>query len=272
MKLERCSLNQYTVRQASLLEAADLCVRFGVPSIAVWRDKLAATGIDRAVRELQARSLRVSSLCRGGFFPYGTEAEHRARIDDNKRAIEEAAALGAGALVLVCGPAPDGDLPKARAQIAEGIAAMIPDARAAGLRIAVEPLHPMLVAERSAITTLTEANDLVDALGARETVGVIVDVYHVFWDVRVHAEIARAGASIFGYHVSDWVTPKNANDVAAARAMMGDGCIDLAAVGTAVAAAGYGGDVEVEVLNAALWESDPEAVMALTVERFARCV
>jgi sugar phosphate isomerase/epimerase len=268
----RLSLNQYTVRQSTLLETADLCARFEIPAIAVWRDKLAEAGVANAARELRARHLRVSSLCRGGFFPYATQAQHRERIDDNKRAIDEAAAVGASSLVLVCGPAPDGDLPRAREQIAEGIAAMIPDARAAGLRIAIEPLHPMLVAERSAITTLTEANDIVDALGARDTVGVIVDVYHVFWDARVHAEIARAGASIFGYHVCDWVTPKNVVDVAAARAMMGDGCIDIRGLSASVAAAGYAGDVEVEILNAALWHGDPAAVTALAVERFERCV
>jgi sugar phosphate isomerase/epimerase len=272
MNRSRCSLNQYTVRQLSLLESADACVKASIPAIGVWRDKLAELGLERASRELQARNLHVSSLCRGGFFPYETPSEKQSREDDNRRAIEEAAAIDAAALVLVCGPAPPGDLARARAQIEEGITMMIPDARAAGVRLAIEPLHPMLVAERSAITTLSEANDLAERLDPPGVVGVIVDAYHVFWDVRVKREIARAGRSIFGYHVSDWVTPNGASDIAASRAMMGDGCIDLHDLSEAVTSAGYDGDVEVEVLNSNLWGTDAAAVTALAMERFERFV
>jgi sugar phosphate isomerase/epimerase len=271
MSLERCSLNQYTTKPLSLIEAVDACVRYGIPAIGVWRDKVAALGLTAAKRELDARGLHVSSLCRGGFFPGRDDAERRAHRDENRRALEEAAALGADVLVLVCGPTLGTDIATARAQIADGIAGMVPEARAAGVKLGIEPLHPMMVADRSAVTTLTEANDLVAALDARDVVGVVVDAYHVFWDARLDVEVARAAGTILGYHVSDWVTPNGA-DVAAARAMMGDGCIDLDHLGRLVCDAGYARFAEVEVLNAQLWERDQESVLADVVERFERYV
>jgi len=272
MSLERCSLNQYTTKPLSLIEAVDACVRYGIPAIGLWRDKVAALGLTAAKRELDARGLHVSSLCRGGFFPGRDEAERRLHLDENRRAVEEAAALGADVLVLVCGPTLGTDITRARAQIADGIAAIVPDARAAGVKLGIEPLHPMMVADRSAVTTLTEANDLLDALDELDVVGVVVDAYHVFWDCRLDVEVHHAAGSILGYHVSDWITPNGAADVAAARAMMGDGCIDLAHLGGLVTGAGYEGFVEVEVLSERLWACDQESVLQAVVERFERHV
>ncbi len=266
MDKARLSLNQYTVKPWSLEQAVAGCVRHGIPAIAVWRDKLAEVGLARAVVLLRDAGLRASSVCRGGFFPASGAAERRKRIDDTRRGIEEAAALGAPTLVLVCGPAAGQPLAVARGQVADGVAACAADAAAAGVRLAIEPLHPMMIAERSVIATLGEANDLVERLGS-PAVGVVCDVYHVFWDVNVEREIARAGARIGGFHLSDWRTPRG--DVTADRAMLGDGCIDIASLAAHVARAGYAGDAEIEILNETAWrEADLDAWLATAVARY----
>jgi sugar phosphate isomerase/epimerase len=261
----RLSLNQYTVRPWSLEQAVNACVRRGIPSIAVWRDKIAEVGLDRAVKLLRNAGLRASSVCRGGFFPASSAADRAQRIDDTKRAIEEAAALGAPTLVLVCGPAAGQTLGTARLQVADGIAACVDEASAARVRLGIEPLHPMMIAERSVIATLGEANDLVAKLGS-PAVGVVCDVYHIFWDVRVEAEIARAGKDIVGFHLSDWTTPRG--DVTADRAMIGDGSIELPSLAAHVARAGYRGDVEIEVLNERAWHGDLDAWLDTAVNRY----
>jgi len=265
MDRSRLSLNQYTVKPWTLREAIGGCVRLGVPAIAVWRDKLHEHGAVAAARDLRACGLRVSSLCRGGFFPAPTAAERRARIADNQAAIEEAAALGAASLVLVCGPAAGASLSEARAMVADGIEAILPHAQACNVKLAIEPLHPMMIAERSVIASLGEANDLCERF-ASPHVAVIVDVYHVFWDARVNAEIARAGGSIAGLHLSDWRTPRG--DVTADRAMLGEGSIDLAGLAQAVDAAGYAGDVEIEILSATLWAGNLEQTLRTAVSRY----
>ncbi len=204
-------------------------------------------------------------MCRGGFFPAPSEAERQARIEDTRRAIEETAALGAPTLVLVCGPAAGQPLAEARAQVEAGIAACAPDAAAAGVRLGIEPLHPMMIAERSVIASLEEANDLVERL-ASPAVGVVCDVYHIFWNVHVEREIARAGTSICGFHLSDWRTPQG--DVTADRAMIGDGCIDIISLAEHVARTGYEGDAEIEILNETAWRGDLEPWLATAVRRY----
>jgi sugar phosphate isomerase/epimerase len=261
----RLSLNQYTVKPWSLEKAADACTRRGIPSIAVWRDKIAEIGLNRAVALVRDAGLRVSSVCRGGFFPAPTSQERARRRDETRRAIEDAAALGAPTLVLVCGPAEGQPLVEARAQVAEAIAALAAEAAAAGVRLGIEPLHPMMIAERSVVASLREANDLVDRLGS-PAVAVVCDVYHIFWDAHVELEIARAGPSISGFHVSDWRTPRG--DVTADRAMIGDGCIELGALARAVDRAGYRGDVEIEILNETAWRGDLDAWLDTAVARY----
>jgi len=265
MDLHRLALNQYTVRPWTLERAIAACVRRGIPSIAVWRDKIAEVGIARAAEMLRASGLRASSVCRGGFFPDPSAAERARRIDDTRRAIEEAAALGAPTLVLVCGPAAGQSLATAREQVAEGIAGCASDAAAAGVRLGIEALHPMMIAERSVIATLGEANDLAERIDS-PAVGVVCDVYHIFWDARVHAEIARAGSRIVGFHLSDWVTPRG--DVTASRAMLGEGSIDLPALARSVAAAGYAADVEIEILNEEAWAGDLKVWLDTAVRRY----
>jgi sugar phosphate isomerase/epimerase len=266
MNRTRLSLNQYTVKPWSLERAVAACVGRHIPSIAVWRDKIAEVGLPRAKAMVRDADLRVSSVCRGGFFPARDPQERARRIDDTRRAIDEAATLGAPVLVLVCGPADGQSLADARAQVEDGIAALAPEAAAAGVRLGIEPLHPMMIAERSVIASLREANDIVERVGS-PAVGVVCDVYHIFWDAHVEREIARAGSSICGLHLSDWLTPRG--DVTADRAMIGDGSIDLAGLASAVAVAGYHGDVEIEILNERAWrDADLDGWLDTAVARY----
>lgn len=262
----RLSLNQITVRRASLPEAVAACHAAGIGAIGVWRDKVAEVGVDAAAVLCADAGLRVSSLCRGGMFTADSDAGRRAALDENRRAVEEAAALGADVLVLVCGPVVGRDLVGARGVVADGIAALLSDAAAAGVPLGIEPLHPVFCGDRSVISTLRQATDLVERFDS-PWLGVVVDAYHVWWDPAVHDEIARAAGRILGFHVSDWVTPLPAG-VLEGRGMMGDGCIDLPGLRAAVEAAGYDGPIEVEIMNTALWERPVAETLATVAERY----
>jgi sugar phosphate isomerase/epimerase len=253
----RLSLNLITVDHWSLEEAVERCAAAGIEWVAPWRHQLAADSPE----VISAAGLRVSSLCRGGFFTA------RDADADNRRAVDEAAELGAPVLVLVCGPPVDGDLRAARATIAAGIERLLPYAASCGVRLGIEPLHPMMVGERSAIVTLGEALAVARSFDD-PAVGVIVDAYHVFWDPRLDDELAAAAGLIAGYHVSDWLVPTP--DLLAGRGLMGDGIIDLPRIGGLVEAAGYAGPVEVEVINPALAAVPPDELVADIVARFAR--
>jgi len=180
----------------------------GVQGMTVWRDALARRNILATGQRIRDAGLSIVSLCRGGFFPAETAAGRKAAIDDNRRAIDEAAALGAPLIVLVCGAAPGQPLDISRQQIRAGIEAVLPQAAAAGVKLAVEPLHPMYADSRSAINTMQQANDLCDAIDS-PWVGVAVDVYHLWWDPHLQAEIRRCGQAgrIFAFHICDWRTP-----------------------------------------------------------------
>ncbi len=261
----RLSLNQITIDQWSLDEAVAGCSAAGVAWLGVWRHKLDGRALEESARTIRDSGLRVSSLCRGGFFTARDASERRERELDNLRAIEEAQTLGTDVLVLVCGPPADGDLRASRAAVAHGIERLVPSAMDAGVRLAIEPLHPMMLTERSVITTLAEASDLAERFDAA-TVGVIVDAYHVFWDAAVEQAIARAAGRILGFHISDWVTPRG--DVLASRAMIGDGIVPLGELCDAVEAAGYVGPIEVEVIDAGRADQSGDEVLRLVVERF----
>ncbi|PZE22775.1 sugar phosphate isomerase/epimerase family protein [Paenibacillus xerothermodurans] len=262
---DRLSLNQITTERWSLREAVEGCVRAGVPWIAPWRNKVAEAGLSESRRMIQDAGLQVSSLCRGGMFPAATAAERQARIDDNRRAVEEAAELGAQVLVLVCGPSPDRDIDRARGWVAEGIDQLVPFAREHGVRLGIEPLHPMQAAERSVVVTLGQANTLAEQFAAQD-VGVVVDVFHVWWDPELYSQIARAGERILGFHVSDWIVPTP--DMVLGRGMMGDGVIEIRRIREAVEAAGYNGPIEVEIFNRAVWDAPGDEVLALMKERY----
>ncbi len=262
MDLSRLSLNQITTERLTLPEAVAACRRHNIRHIGVWRHKLSECGLSVAAALIRDNGLSVSGLCRGGTFPAPTKAERQQRIDDNRKAIDQAAALGTDVLVLVCGPATDRDLPAARAMVADGIAAIRDHARAAQIRLAVEPLHPMFAADRSVITTLAEANTLAERLD----VAVIVDAYHVWWDPDLSAQIHRAGPRIAGFHVSDWLVPLP--DFLFGRGMMGDGVIDLREISRLINKAGYQGPIEVEIFNRDLQAQDPDLLLPKLCERF----
>jgi sugar phosphate isomerase/epimerase len=265
--LARLSLNGATVPSWSVAEAVDGCARAGIGWIGLWRDKVAEQGLPESARLARDAGVRVSSLCRGGFFPAPTAAERRSRIDDNARALDEAAELGTDVLVLVCGGLPEGsrDMAGARRMVEDGIAALVPHAAERGVRLAIEPLHPMFAADRSVISTLGQANDIALRIGSPH-VGVVIDVYHVWWDPTVEAEIERAAAHTVGFHVDDWIVPLP--DLLRGRGMMGDGCIELRRLREAVDRAGYTGPIEVEIFNDAIWAMPGDDVVALLKERY----
>jgi len=260
------SLNTATVRkQWNLAQIIDACARHGIHGISPWRDQLSALGLKEATRSIKANGLTVTGLCRGGFF---TAKDWK---DDNLRAIEEARTLGAQCLVLVVGGLPAGskDLICARKRVVEGIAAILPEARKAGVPLAIEPLHPMQAAERACINTLEQALDICDAMG--EGIGVAVDVYHVWWDPKLESQIRRAGKKrLLAYHICDWLIPTR--DLLNDRGMMGDGVIDLPLIRSWVAAAGYAGFQEVEIFSERdWWQRDPDEVLTVCKERLKHC-
>lgn len=264
--LDRLSLNQITTKGWSLLEAVEGCQRAGITSIGLWRDKVEEVGIDAAVTALRRAGMQVSSLCRAGFFPSEGREEFEARITDGRSAIEEAARLGTDVLVLVCGGISGDDLEASRASVAEGIEALLPAAEREGVRLAIEPLHPMYCADRSVIVTLDQAVSLAERFPPAQ-VGVVVDTFHVWWDPGVAAAIARAGERILSFQVCDWLDPLP--DVLLGRGMMGDGPIDFRFLRQEVEAAGYEGPIEVEIFNADIWERPGEEVVAEMVDRFS---
>jgi sugar phosphate isomerase/epimerase len=265
------SINLATVReQWDMREAVEACLRHGITAIAPWRDQVAKISVAEARRLVVDNDLRVTGLCRGGMFPAANRAGRAAAIDDNRRAIDEAVALRADCLVLVVGGLPAGskDIAAARDMVAEGIAAILPHARAARMPLAIEPLHPMYAADRSCVNTLRQALDICDALG--EGVGVAIDVYHVWWDPELLPQIARAGAAgrILAHHICDWLVPTR--DLLLDRGMMGDGVIDLKSIRAAIEAAGYDGPQEVEIFSADNWWKKPgEVVLRTCIERHA---
>jgi sugar phosphate isomerase/epimerase len=273
----RLSLNWATVRERwDLRQAIEGCARHGISGIAPWREPLQTMGVQAALRLIREHGLTVSGLCRGGMFAAADAAGRQAAIDENRRAIDEAAAIGAACLVVVAGGMPPGsrDLALARRQARDGIAAVLPHARAAGVPLAIEPLHPMYAADRCCISTLAQANDLcaeLDPAGAGG-IGVAIDVYHVFWDPDLEREIARAGAAgrILAFHVCDWLVPTK--DLLLDRGMMGDGVIDIPRIRAAVEAAGYAGMIEVEIFSRDWWGRDPDEVLRIIAERYQTAV
>jgi sugar phosphate isomerase/epimerase len=248
-----------------MAETIEGCARAGVGWIGLWRHKVSEIGVAETARRLGGSGLKVSSLCRGGFFPAASAAERQQRIDENRRAVDEAAELGAPVLVLVCGPAPDRDLDAARQMVEDGSRAVLPYAAERGVKLAIEPLHPMYAGDRSVVVTLGQANGMAERIGS-PFVGVAVDVYHVWWDPAVYLEIARAAGTILGFHVSDWLVPPP--DHLLGRGMLGDGIIQLRRLRAAVDAAGYGGPIEVEIFNQRIWDTPGEEVLELMKERF----
>jgi sugar phosphate isomerase/epimerase len=273
MQVEGLSINLATIReQCGFAEAVDLCLKHGITKIAPWRDQIAKAGIDEAVRIVKSNGLKLTGLCRGGFFPAANDGDWQKNLDDNRRAIDEAASLGADCLVLVVGglAGRSRDIGAARQMVSDGIAAVLPHAKASGVPLAIEPLHPMYAADRSCVNTLRQALDMCELLGT--DVGVAIDVYHVWWDPELAEQIARAGQMkrIFAHHICDWLVPTK--DMLTDRGMMGDGVIDLKGIRRMIEKAGFFGAQEVEIFSADNWWKRPaEEVIATCVDRYHGC-
>ncbi|WP_427015445.1 sugar phosphate isomerase/epimerase family protein [Pseudarthrobacter sp. P1] len=289
---DRLSLNTATIKKASLAEALELCRAAGLGHIGLWRDKVAEVGLDRAVEMVEASGLSVSSLCRGGFLTAADPAGAAAALADNRAAILEAKALGTTELIMVVGGLPafsvapgavDGgtaaapaaggkDLLAARANVADRLAELVPFALEHGVRLVIEPLHPMYAADRAVVSTLGQALDLA-APHPVEAVGVVVDTFHVWWDPALEEQIARAGREgrIASYQVCDFNLPIAA-DALLSRGFMGDGVIDFAPIGEWVSAAGYDGVVEVEIFNQEIWDALASHVVETVKERWVAVV
>ncbi|MFC0601029.1 sugar phosphate isomerase/epimerase family protein [Streptomyces palmae] len=264
------SINQQTVRQWSLPQLVAGCRAAGVTAVGLWREPVREYGPAAAARLVREAGLTVSSLCRGGFFTASEPAERRAALADNRAAIDEAAALGTGTLALVSGGLPPGsrDLAGARRRVADALAELAPYAAERGVRLAIEPLHPMYAADRCVVSTLAQALDLAEGFPA-EQVGVVVDSYHLWWDDTLPEQLARAGRAgrIAACQLADWVTPLP-EGVLLGRGRLGDGSIDLRGFREQVTAAGYRGPIEVEIFNPALWARDGTEVLAEVIERY----
>jgi sugar phosphate isomerase/epimerase len=262
MDLSRLCIHTITTRAWPFETAVKEFSSAGVKGITVWRDALHGRDIRMSGKLARDHGLEIVSLCRGGFFPSTDTSKRKAAIDDNKRAIEEAAELGAPLVVLVCGSAPDQPLDVSRRQIHDGIAAVLPDAKAANVKLAIEPLHPMYADTRSAINTLAQANDLAEDLNQPDQqagspyVGVAVDVYHLWWDPHLEAEIKRCGKNqnLFAFHISDWTVPTK--DLLNDRGLMGEGCIPIRQIRNWVEATGFKGYNEVEIFSNHWWSQD----------------
>jgi sugar phosphate isomerase/epimerase len=264
----RLSLNQRTTASWSLPEAVQGCLDAGLGAIGIWREQLAEVGLDEACRLVAESGLRVSSLCRGGFFTAADPGEAQAAEAKNREAIEEAAALNAATLVLVAGGLPPGDrdLVAARDRAAQAIENLVPYAHERGVNLGIEPMNPIYAADRGVISTLAQALDIAERFEPVD-VGVVVDTFHLWWEPGIADQLLRAGPRIVSYQVCDWITPLPA-DTLLARGMMGDGHIDFPTFTRSVARAGYRGDVEVEIFNADLWKAPPTWVVDTMITRY----
>ncbi|WP_406216330.1 sugar phosphate isomerase/epimerase family protein [Streptomyces canus] len=268
--LSRFSINQMTVKQLSLPELVDACRESGIGNVGLWREPVQSYGVEATAKLVRDAGLTVTTLCRGGFFTAIDPDERAAALDDNRRAVDEAATLGTDTLVLVSGGLPAGskDLHGARERIADALSVLGPYAEEHGVKLAIEPLHPMYASDRCVVSTLTQALDLAERFPAQQ-VGVTVDTYHIWWDDNAPAQIARAGAGgrIHTFQLADWTTPLP-EGVLNGRGQIGDGAIDMREWQRYVEAAGYTGAIEVELFNDALWARDGREVLAETAERF----
>ncbi|QIP88690.1 sugar phosphate isomerase/epimerase [Streptomyces sp. Tu 2975] len=260
-----------TVKQLTLPELAEACVRLGVPAVGLWREPVAEYGADATAKLVRDAGLSVTSLCRGGFLTVTDEGDRARALDDNRAAIDEAATLGTDTLVMVSGGLPPGsrDLVAARERIADALSVLAPYAGERGVRLAIEPLHPMFASDRCVVSTLDQAVDLAERFPA-DQVGVVVDTYHIWWDDRAPAAVARAGATgrIHSFQLADWTTPLPAG-VLNGRGQLGDGAIDMREWRERVESAGWTGFIEVELFNDGLWARDGVEVLEETAGRFA---
>jgi sugar phosphate isomerase/epimerase len=265
---DRLSLNQKTTNRWTLEQAAAGCARAGIRAIGLWREPVQELGLERSAAVIADQGLRVSSLCRGGFFTDLDDRSWTRALDDNRRALDEAAALGTDCLVLVVGGLPSGskELPRARRRVTEALENLVGHAQQTGVRLALEPMHPLYCADRGVLSSLAQALDIAD-MYPPEAVGVVIDSFHVWWDPELEAQIERAAGRIASLQLADWITPLPP-DALLSRGMIGDGHIDLARIIRLVDRAGYRGDIEIEIFNADVWAADGDTVLAMLSDRF----
>ena len=265
--LSKLCIHTITTKPWKIEDAAVKFSAAGVKGITVWRDALEGRNIKKTGEFLRENDLTIVSLCRGGFFPAKDANKRKAAIDDNRKAIEEAAELGTSMLVLVCGADPSQSLEESRKQIQDGIAAIIPDAAAAGVKVTIEPLHPMYADTRSAINTLAQANDMAEELNS-PWVGIAVDVYHLWWDPMLEKEIVRCGENghLAAFHICDWKSPTT--DMLLDRGLMGEGCIPVKKIRRWVEATGFDGFNEVEIFSNAYWKEDQDEFLQKIVTAY----
>ena len=271
-----CAINTATLGfQASAGAVIDAVARAGFGGIAPWRREIEGGDVAGIARRIRDAGLQVTGYCRSTYLPAATHKDWLANIEANRRAIDDAATLGATSFLMVVGGLAAGskDIEAARRQVAEGTALLLEHARAGGVRLALEPLHPVYAADRSCLTTLAEALDLCERIEPKTTapwLGAGLDVYHIWWDPQLAAQVARAGAAgrIFGFHVNDWLVPTT--DILNDRGMMGDGVIDIARIRAAAESAGYNGLIEVEIFSSGNWWQRPmEETLRVCAERLS---
>ena len=270
----RLSLNRWTFRTTPIQEFLEVAASQGIDAVGLWRQDVAEVGLDALRRRVDDAGLRVSTVCRGGFLTASAEADRVAALEDNRRAIDETAGLGAPTLVLVVGGVDkaDKDIVGARARVAEAIAELAPYAEERGVTLSIEPLHPMFAADRAVVSTLDQALDIAEASGS-PAAGVVVDTYHVWWDPYLARAIQRAADSgrLFSYQVCDWNLPLAAEPLHS-RGYMGDGYIDFPSITRMIKDAGYAGDIEVEIFNEDVWATPADAAAKIIAERFKELV
>ena len=274
MSPDRLSLNRWTFRTTPLQEFLEATTSRGIGAVGLWRQDVAEVGLDALRRRVDDAGLRVSSLCRGGFLTASAEADRAAALADNRRAIDETAALGAPTLVMVVGGVDraDKDIVGARARVTEAITELAPYAEQRGVTLSLEPMHPMFAADRAVLSTIDQALDMAEASGST-AVGVVVDTYHVWWDPTLERAIRRAGASgrLLAYQVCDWNLPLAAEPLHS-RGYMGDGFIDFPAITRMIKSAGFTGDIEVEIFNEDVWATPAEESARIIAERYEELV
>src|SRR5690606_27714423 len=267
--LDKLCIHTITTKSWSIEEAAENYSRVRIKGISVWSQYLEGINIAQSGEMLKSKGLEVVSLVRGGFFPSTSAEKRAAAIDDNKRAVDEAAALGAPMIVLVCGADPGQSLDTSRAQIQDGIESVLPYAIANNVKLAIEPLHPMYADTRSAVNTLSQANDMAEAI-ASDHVGVAADVYHLWWDPDLEQELLRCGRNghLYAFHICDWMSPTV--DFLNDRGLMGEGCIPIQKIRGWAEAAGFDGYNEVEIFSDRWWAADQHEFLDHIVEQYYR--
>ncbi|MFC0672662.1 sugar phosphate isomerase/epimerase family protein [Brachybacterium hainanense] len=274
MSLDRLAINRWTCRTTPVEQLLEALPAAGIGSVGLWREDVEKLGLAQLRRRTDDLGLRVSSLCRGGFLTASAQADRASALDDNRRAIDEAAALGAPTLVMVAGGVDlaDKDIRGARERVAEGVAAIAGHAEQAGVTLSLEPLHPMFAADRAVISTIDQALDIAESAGS-PAVGVVVDTYHVWWDPYLERSIERAAASgrLLAYQVCDWNLPLAAEPLFS-RGYTGDGYIDFPSITRMVAATGYRGDIEVEIFNEDVWADPVGTALATIAARYEELV